>query len=197
MIHVSITTGPCSGITVTARVTYSLPSCLHKHGHPHMCHSSVASLPGRPAANCDALRRLRGHSECCRRRCRNAAACHHGVGPTAPHTSHCRDIRCEMCDFPQRHQKLSLLDAECRAPNGVTSKHHSTAVRKTEIKVRNCSLLSVNHMQKKKLTPQHCCEKETILIFTIMTTVRNQIVACCQPNNKSQIAKKESQYALY
>ena len=30
MVHVSITTGSCSGITVTARVTYSLPSCLHK-----------------------------------------------------------------------------------------------------------------------------------------------------------------------
>ena len=33
------------------------------------------------------------------------------------------------------------------------------------------------------------------MIFTIMTTVRNQIVACCQPYYKSQIAKKESQYA--
>ena len=85
---------------------------------PHVPQFCGRSLPGRPAANCDALRRLRGHSKCCRRRCRNAAACHHGVGPTAPHTSHCRDIRCEMCDFPQRHQKLSLLDAECRAPNG-------------------------------------------------------------------------------
>ena len=82
-----------------------------------MCHSSVASLPGRPAANCDALRRLRGRSRCCRRRCRNAAACNHGVGPTAPHTSQCRDIRCELCDFPQRYQNhsLSLFACLCSA----------------------------------------------------------------------------------
>ena len=74
----------------------------------HMCHSSVASLPGRPAANCDASSRSGDLSSCCCRRCRTAAACHHGVGPTAPHTSHCRDIRCELCDFPQRYQKITL-----------------------------------------------------------------------------------------
>ena len=56
---------------------------------------------------------------------------------------------------------LFLLDAERTAPNGVTSKHHSTAKRKTvaiyaimttDQSQKNCGLLSVNQLQKTDTT---------------------------------------------
>ena len=64
----SITTGPCSGITVTTRFTYSL---LLPWSAParasHTRNSSTVSLTGKTGAKWDTSNRLRSRASCCRR----------------------------------------------------------------------------------------------------------------------------------